>query len=416
MSQKIHFIGIGGIGMSALAKHLKSKKFKISGSDQITTGHKPENIPQNCSQIIYSLAIAESNSELKEGRKRKIECMSYPEALGHYFQNTKNICIIGTHGKTTTTGMIGKMLTEAKKDPTIIIGANVPKDIDKKWQGNYRSGKGNIAVLESCEYKRAFLNLNPWIAVVTNIDLDHLDYYKDKKDYDRAFEEFLKKIPHDGAVIYHPDDKSTQKIIKKLHCQKIATKKEKINLQIPGKHNQKNAALAIALGKFLKLNNDQIRKSLKNFQGTIRRFEYKGILKHKNNETKIYDDYGHHPAEIRATLQGAREKFPHEKILVIFQPHQYSRTRFFLKEFGKSFKEADAVLIPDIYAARDTAAEKASTSKEILAQKIRKNRRKVYTEENIKVIKKIATQYDIVITMGAGDVWKISEKMTKNHL
>lgn len=409
MSQKIHFIGISGIGMSALAKHLKSKRLKITGSDQNITGHKPENIPENCSQIIYSLAIPEINPELREGRKRKMKCMSYPQALGYYFQKTKNICVIGTHGKTTTTGIIGKMLEDAKKNPTVIIGANV-----KEWKSNYRSGKSNLAVLESCEYKRAFLNLNPWIAVVTNIDLDHLDYYEDKKDYDRAFEKFLKKIPKDGAVIYHSDDPSSQKITKKLHCHKIAAKKEKIDLQIPGKHNQKNAALALALGKYLKINENQIKKSLKSFEGTMRRFELKGIFKHKKGKTKIYDDYGHHPAEIRATLQGAREKFPHEKILVIFQPHQYSRTKFFLKEFGNSFRNADAVLIPNIYAARDTKKDKNAISKTILAQEIKKNNKKVYTGEKLEKIKKIATHYDIVITMGAGDIGKIAEKLLRN--
>ena len=420
--KKLHLIGIGGIGLSALARHLIHEGYEISGSDKaasslleslsgegakIHIGHRKENIPKDCKEVIYSLAVDEKNEEFQEARKRGIPMQSYPEALGYFTKNKKNICIVGTHGKTTTTGMIGKLLIDGKKDPTIVIGTTI-----KEWENkNYRHGKSSFTVMEACEYKRAFLNFHPWIVIVTNIDLDHLDYYRNKNDYDKAFEEFLKKIPDSGAVIYHSDDSSSKKIIGKLHCRKIAVKKEKIELQIPGKHNQENAALALALGKFLKINEKTIKKSLLGFSGTGRRFEFKGTLKHENSETKIYDDYGHHPAEIQATLQGAREKFPQEKILIIFQPHQYSRTRFFLKQFGKSFKNADTIIIPNIYAARDTKKDKNAVSEKILAEQIRKNGQKVHTGGNIEKIKKLAIQHDIVITMGAGDIWKIAERL-----
>ncbi|MEK7544547.1 MAG: cyanophycin synthetase, partial [Patescibacteria group bacterium] len=230
--------------------------------------------------------------------------------------------------------------------------------------------------------------------------------------YDQAFENFIKKIPQEGILVHHEDDESSKKIAAKVTCQKITTEKNfKTDLQIPGKHNQKNAALAAALGKYFGISQETIRKSLSNFAGTMRRFEYKGIFHHENGQTKIYDDYGHHPVEIRATLQAAREKFPTEKILAVFQPHQFSRTKFFLEDFKTCFADADAVLIPNIYEARDATEDKEGMSKEILAQKIRESGKKVYTEESEENIEKIAAAYEVVITIGAGNVWEIGKKL-----
>lgn len=427
----IHIIGIGGIGASALARHLLAQGKKVSGSDAnsssqtealkkegvtIHIGHQAKNIPENCDLVIFSLAIPEQNPEFQEVAARGIQKMSYPQALGFFMQNKKSICVIGTHGKTTVTGMIGKIMKDAGLDPVVVIGTNVAEWGNK----NYQNGKGEYAVLESCEYKKAFLGLNPHIAVITNIDLDHLDYYQDKKDYDNAFAEFLKKVPHDGQVIYHAEDPSSRAIAEALKCRKEDTEAAQKNLEgseigVPGSHNRKNAALAYATGRALGINEESIKKSLAAFQGTKRRFEYKGTMTHEANidgkkETKVYDDYGHHPIEIQATLQGAREKFPHEKILAIFQPHQYSRTRLFLNEFATSFKNANAVIIPNIYEARDTEEDKKSISKEILAAAIEKNGTKAFTTNSTEDIRKIGADYDIVITIGAGDIWKIGEQ------
>lgn len=449
---RIHCIGVGGIGVSALARLLQEQGHTVTGSDtetsatteslttagiSVTIGHRRENLTAKGdlpNLVIHSLAIDASNPELKEARFKKIPVLSYPEAVGRLSENFYTIAICGTHGKSTITAMISKILIENNFDPTVIVGTKL-----KELKGeNYRLGKSKILVLEACEYKRAFLNYHPKAIILHTLDPDHLDYYRDFNDYLQAFGEFANRLPVDGYFFANLDDEDVHQILQVLQNKKFPShnvftyssqyassdfylmggkiiqrnaRVGELNLKIPGQHNRSNALAAFALGAILGIKPADILKSLNHYEGAFRRFELKGKL----GKTLFIDDYAHHPTEIKATLQAARERFPKEKICVVFQPHQYNRTKNLLKEFAASFQDADEVIISNIYEVRDRKEDMQAVSAEKLVQAIRKNHPHVQDGEGMEAtgewLKKHAKKFDVIFTMGAGDVWKIAEKL-----
>ena len=422
-AKNIHFIGIGGIGVSAVARMLLLEGKNISGSDmseskaveelrkfgaKIKIGHSAKNIPENTDLVIYTIAIDKENPELKEVVNRKINKLTYPEALKEISKNKYTIAVSGTHGKTTTTAMIAKIMLDAGLDPTIIVGSFL-----KGHESNFIAGKSKYFVVEACEYRKSFLNIKPTIALITNIDNDHLDFYKDIADIQNAFHEFTSHVEKDGYIIADVKNSRVKPVLKGLKGNIIDSKKyfdSKLKLKVPGNHNREDASLALALSDILGINHKNALKSLKDFSGTWRRFEYKGKTK---NEALIYDDYGHHPTEIKATLAGAREYFGKKKIIVVFQPHLYSRTKILLNDFAKAFKDADEVLITPIYAAREKFD--STITSEILAKKIKNT--KVTTFKNFEDVEiylyKNLKKGNVLMTIGAGDIYKIGENLLK---
>lgn len=427
--KNVHFIGIGGSGMSGLARILKAQKKVVTGSDanlsasmlalkkegfKVSIGHNVKNIPVNTQAVVYSAAVPKTNPELLEAKKRKLPTYNYTQAVGTLTETQKTVCICGTHGKTTTAAMAAAVFMEAKKDPTVIVGAN----IHELHNRNAHSGKGEYFILESCEYQRGFLNYQPHIIIITNIEADHLDYYKDLKDYQNAFKEFIAKLPLNGLVIANADDPNVRTILKNFKKAKVIWYGEDnlatLKLHIPGKHNLMNATAVMTLAKALKLPTGPAKKALENYRGSSRRFELKG----KIGKTIVIDDYGHHPTEIMATLKAAREKFSSRaKILCVFQPHQYSRTHKLLNGFAKAFNDADEVIIPNIFQSRDSQKDLQSVNVELLVKKISKYQPHVNDghglAKTLQNLQKTASQYDVIITMGAGNVYEIANGLTK---
>lgn len=404
----IHFIGIGGIGISALARMYLAEGATVSGSDrgsspiveeltalgaEIKIGHMAENIPSACDLVIYTIAIEPSNPELGEAQKRGIKLLTYPQALGELTKQKKTIAVSGTHGKTTTTAMIAKIFIEAGLDPTVIVGSLLNGS-----KTNFIAGKGEYLIVEACEYRRSFLNLSPQILVITNIDNDHLDYYKDLDDIKSAFAEMKAKVPASGKII-------TETEYDQLPAGNL-------QLSVPGKHNVKNAQAAWAVARAVGIPDDVAIKALNSFAGTWRRFELKGKTK---EGALVYDDYAHHPSEIKATLQGAREKFPAYRLIAIFQPHLYSRTKLLLNDFATSFAGADEVILLPIYAAREPLD--TSISSEILAAAIVKAGTPARVAADFAEAKKYLDSLmadssnlkaTLILTIGAGNIFELA--------
>lgn len=434
-AKKVHFVGIGGIGVSAIARMMIAEDKVVSGSDtffstlteglqkigaKIFLGHSAGNVAQDIDLIVYTPAVDFENPELKKGKKLKIPILSYPEALGLISKDKYTIAISGAHGKTTTTAMIGKILIDAELKPSIIVGSLL-----KDYKSNFVAGSGKYFVVEACEYKKSFLNLNPKIIVITNIDNDHLDYYKNLNNIKKAFAKFAGKLGKNDFLVCDKNDKNLLTVVKKAKCKIIDYSKIKVrfNLKIPGEHNIKNAQAATAVAKILKISPSISLKALNNFTGTWRRFEYKGKT---NNGVLVYDDYAHHPTEIKATLKAAKEFFgkhkpfskTQRKLWCVFQPHLYSRTKLLLNDFGKSFDDADEIILADIYAAREKKDK--SINSEILVDKIMKNGGKAVWmksfDDIVFFLDKNVKNGDVVIIMGAGDIFKVGEKLLNNQV
>jgi UDP-N-acetylmuramate--alanine ligase len=420
--KNVHFIGIGGIGISAIARMLHLEGKKVTGSDRsasevthelekiginVMIGQKAENVKPKTDLVIYTIAIPQDNPELVKTKALKIPHISYPEALGIISKGKYTIAIAGTHGKTTTTAMIAKLLIDTGMDPTVIVGSFL-----KDQKSNFIAGKSKYLVVEACEYKRSFLNLTPKILVITNIDNDHLDYYKDMEDIKSAFIELVEKIPENGFLVCNCEQPHIADIIKKAKCTVVDYElfwDVNLKLKIPGEHNLSNAAAALAVADSLGLSRKDSESSLKKFSGTWRRFDYKGKT---TGGALVYDDYGHHPTEIRATLKGAREMFPSKRIVVAFQPHLYSRTKQHFKEFGESFQDADEVILAPIYGAREK--EDSEVSSALLATEIAHHGHPASALTNLdSIAQRLEASHDddVVITMGAGDIYTVAEKI-----
>ncbi len=410
-AKKVHFIGIGGIGVSAIARMMVGEGNPpaggVSGSDRgpspVTEGleklgvkiffeQTAENIKPDVDLVIYSLSIPDTNPELARARELKIPTFSYPEVLGHISKQKFTIAVSGTHGKTTTTAMIAAILVAAKFDPTVVVGSLL-----KGSESNFIAGKSEYFVVEACEYKRSFLNLWPKILVITNIDNDHLDYYKDMNDIQSAFDELKAKVPADGKVI-------TSKEYERVPVD--------FKLQVPGEHNVKNAQAALAVAAALGIERSVAVKALEGFTGTWRRFELKGKTP---AGTFVYDDYAHHPTAIRATLKAARELAGEHKVFVVFQPHLYSRTKHSFDDFAQSFKDADLAIIAPIYAAREPVDP--TVSGEMLAQAVQeKTGNGLYLATLEEMRDKLLSETrsgDIIMTMGAGDIYHLADDLLK---
>ena len=440
-NKKIHFIGIKGAGMAGLAKLFKAEGAIVSGSDigeEFFTdeilkklGLKVEefnvkNISKNLDWVIYSTAYQPSHPEIKKAGKLKIPLMSYSQALGFLFNQKIGIAVCGTHGKSTSAGMLGKIFKDAGLNPTVLVGGEI-----LNWKTGALAGRGKYFISEADEYQAKFLSLKPKAILITNIEYDHPDYFKNFTAYKNVFKKLVKNIKPGGLCVGFGEDKAIKEVLKNFKSKKIlfSPKKqkkifEKIKLQIPGEHNRVNALGVFLTAKQFGISEKAILKSLKSFKGMRRRLEYKNnpsAVRQLAERSKflIIDDYAHHPTEIKASLLALRETFSERKIIAAFQPHTFSRTKVFLKDFGSAFFEADKVLILDIYgSARE---KKGKISSRDLVKKLEKNKIDVhYTPsifecrrffKNIIKVNRNKPQKYILLTMGAGDVWKAGENL-----
>jgi len=426
---KIHFIGIGGIGMSALAKYYFEKGHKISGSDltrsEITDWfkvravelfigeHKPENVADDISMVIYSPAIPKNNLELEKAKIIGLNIMTYPQALGELTKKYFTIAVTGTHGKSTVTSMIGLLLTRAGLDPTVIVGTRI-KEFDNS---SCRVGNSKYLVIEACEHFESFLNYYPHIIVLTTIEADHLDHYGDLQGVLNGFEKFTANLKKDGIIVANKDDENIHKIVENADWYSLKDKEAagiKDILQVPGDFNVSNALAALKVARILKIQDIDSHKALSEYKGSWRRFEITEMLNPK--PYTLIDDYAHHPTEIKVTLKAAREKYPKKKIWCIFQPHQYQRTYYLLDDFVNTFKDApvDKMIITDIYdvAGREDKEIREKINSEKLVKAVNKDS-VIYMQKEkiIEFLKQNLKGKEIVIIMGAGDIYDLSLRL-----
>ena len=447
--RKIHFVGIGGIGMSGIAEILINQGFEVSGSDlqltevtkrlqelgaKVYEGHSAENV-KDVDVLVYSSAVVPDNAEVKAASDRNIPIIKRAEMLAETMRMHYGIGIAGTHGKTTTTSMVGLTLTEGGIDPTIIVGGK----LSGLGGTNARLGNGEFIVVEADEFDRTFLRLTPTIAALTTLESEHLDTYKDLDDIKTAFIEFANKVPFYGFVVICLDEPALQDILPSIN-KTIFTygttaqadvravdvefegfssrydviykgeERGEIKLNLPGIHYVKNSLVAVTIGMELGIDFKIIKKALEKFTGVYRRFE----VKYKN-DILVLDDYAHHPTETSATLAGIRAAWD-RRLVVVFQPHLYSRTRDFYQEFGRSFLNSDVFICTDVYPAREKPLD--GVSGELITNITKKYGHKNvhYVPDKKDVPQKLAElkkENDIIITMGAGDIWKYGEKFVE---
>lgn len=451
-TRHIHMVGIGGIGMSGIAEILLLKGYKVSGSDGAVSettkrlqdlgaivyhGHQESNI-EGADVVVYTSAVkADENLETKKAQELNIPVIKRAEMLAELMKMKYGIGIAGTHGKTTTTTMVGHVIREGSFDPTIIVGGRV-HSFDKT---NAVVGKGDIIIVEADEFDRTFLRLSPSMAIITNIEAEHLDIYKDLDDVKEAFIEFANKVPFYGAVILCLDDPVIRSILPNIERRTLTygltpqAKLRALNLEsnafdtrfsvslegellgeirikAPGEHNVKNALAAIATGLELGIPFEEIRSGLGRFDGVFRRFQ----LKYDKGDIMVIDDYAHHPTEVQATLQAARKGWPNRRIVAVFQPHLYSRTRDMYEEFGLSFFDAELLVATDIYPSRETPIE-GITGKLITDTAKSSGHKGVHyvgkKSDLARQLYEIVKPGDIVITMGAGDIYKYGEEFVE---
>ena len=449
--KRFHFIGAGGIGMSGLAKLLIKHKALITGSDQtasgvtdrlhqigadIKIGHNANNLADETEAVVVSAAVDEDNPELKLAREKGLKIYKYAQMLGALMNCYDGIAVAGTHGKSTISGWLVYCLRQAGLEPNFIIGADIT-------QLGSSSGVGDSKyfVAEACEYDRSFLNLKPKIAAILNIEQDHLDYYKNEDEIVEAFGEFALGVKPDGVLIANSADSNVAKVMGKLpaglHCETFGFDKNcnfsarntqlidglyafdvyqndkllgSTKISLPGRHNVLNALAVVAMAVNTGLDPGQILQRLPNFTGVDRRLMLKGSL----GGTIVLDDYAHHPTEIKASLRAIRERYQPRRIWCVFQPHQYSRTRFLLDDFAESFKLADVIIVPEIYFVRDSQAAKKEVNSQMLVERMRANATEaVFIDSFGRIcdyLKRNVTSGDLVVTMGAGDIWKVADE------
>lgn len=410
--------------MSAVARLYLAEGKMVSGSDRasslVTEGLEKlgikvfleqieNNISDDLDLIIYSAAIPQDHVELVTARERGIRTIEYCEALGEAMNRYYLVAVTGTHGKSTTTAMLTEVLESAGIDPTAIIGS-----LRSKTGSNFRIGKSKYAVVEADDYQRHFLHLEPEVLVITNLEYEHVDYYKDLADVQSAFRELALKVPEVGVVVADVADPNLGPVLEGLKCRVIDYREyfdPLLRLRQPGLHNQMNAAAASAAAAAVLVKTHVIKESLEDFAGIWRRFEYKGEV----NGAPVYDDYAHHPTEIEASISGARDQYPDKKILAVFQSHTYSRTHMLLDDFACALSKADQVLVLPIYAAREenvsgVTAEKLVEEVSKLAKPAR------YFDSFDNVVGTIESEVDdgwVVLVMGAGEVTKVANNLTK---
>ncbi len=449
--KKLHFVGIGGIGMSGIAEILIDQGFTITGSDragndnidrltalgaQISIGHQASNVAPDVDAIVYSSAIPPDNPEIVVAHQRKIPVIRRAEMLAEVMRLKYGIGIAGTHGKTTTTSMVSLVLMEGGVDPTVIVGGR----LHGLAGSNARMGKGEFIVVEADEFDRSFLSITPTIAVLTTLETDHLDCYRDLEDIKAAFIQFAGKVPFYGFVVLCLDEPALQDIMPKikkkiityglnsqadLQAVDISHKQNRtrftvlqngrelgeVELQIPGKHNVQNALAAITVGLELQVPFAQVKAGIEKFTGVFRRWEVKAEI----GDITVVDDYAHHPTEIKATLAGVKAGW-RRRVICVFQPHLYSRTRDFYDEFGRSFFNADVLVITDVYPAREEPIQGVSGELIVNAAKEFGHKHVEYLADKTGVpalLMEIKQPGDIIITMGAGDIWRFGEEFIR---
>ena len=449
--QRIHFVGIGGIGMSGIAEVLLTLGYRVSGSDLkaspvtnrlaslgaiIFEGHRAENV-QGAEVVVTSSAIAKDNPEVLEARRTHLALIQRAEMLAELMRLKYGIAIAGMHGKTTTTSMVASVLAAGGLDPTVVVGGRVDA-----MGSNARLGRSQYLVAEADESDRSFLKLSPILSVVTNIDREHLDCYRDMEDIERTFIEFMDRVPFYGMVVACWDNPALRKLLPRVERRVVTYGLEEgadfrivardfsgkggealstfrvdfkgndlgeFHLRVPGGHNVLNATAAIAVGVGVDVKPDDIRRALDEFRGVDRRFQVRGSAA----GVTVIDDYGHHPTEIRATLAAAKQ-CGYQRILVVFQPHRYTRTQLLMDEFATAFRDADEVLMLDIYAASEQSIP--GVTGQVLAERVRdsKGRPAQYVgnfANAIEAVAKSAQDGDLVLTLGAGNVSQLGPQI-----
>ncbi len=449
-NQKIHFVGIGGIGMSGIAELLLNLNYEVSGSDlrgtattdrlaslggTVHVGHRAEHV-QGADVVVVSSAVPPDNPEVARARAETIPVIPRAEMLAELMRMKYGIAVAGSHGKTTTTSLIATVLAEGGMDPTMVIGGRL-----NSLGSNARLGGGDFLVAEADESDGSFLMLSPTVAVVTNIDPEHLDHYKDMENLKEAFLRFVGKVPFYGLVVLcmdHPNVCGLLPQVRKRHATyglsrqadfraqdirregwetrfRVVRHEEdlgEIRLRMPGLHNVSNALAAVVVGHELDLDFSVVKQGLENFQGIQRRLEIKG----KQGGIAVVDDYAHHPAEIRATLDAARRGWD-KRILAVFQPHRYTRTQLCFEDFLGAFHDADSVIVTDIYAAGEK--ELMGVHAKRLAEGIRRQGHKEvhYIQgfpEIVSHLSEVCHEGDMVLTLGAGDVYRVGEMLLED--
>lgn len=457
--KKIHFIGVKGAGMAALAELFSGNGAIVSGSDTAESfftdrvlahigvvpevGFAPEHIPAGTDFIVYSTAYArETNAELEAAFAKGVPVLSYPEAVGEFTKEKLSLLVTGTHGKTSTSALLAGTLRVAGLDPSAIIGGRV-----RDWEGNALAGSGQYFVLEADEYQNKLRFYQPFGVILTSIDWDHPDFFPDFESYKDAFKEFVRRIPRHGVLVYCNDSAAVAEIAAEATCEKRSYgfheqsdflvkdyepkklegmdpdgEKQRFeilsgqgslgnfSLRLAGRHNAQNAAAVVALASFLKVDVDRIREGLAAFPGTERRFEYVG----ERHGALVYDDYAHHPEELMATIEAFRDLYPERRLTAVFHPHTFSRTKALLPEFSQSFDLADRVLVLDVYgSAREHGGGVSSAD---LVREI--NRYTPGKAEHVPNVEAVVAELsgtvgkdDIVVTFGAGNVWEAAKKL-----
>ncbi len=444
--RKGYLIGIGGVSMSSLAEVLLGMGLNVCGSDSnrsgnvrsleakgihIEIGHRPENIPEDADFVVRTAAVRDENPEIRRARELNIPVFERTEAWGAISQDYGNaVCISGTHGKTTTTSMVTHILMAADKDPTVMIGGTLPL-----LNAGHRVGHGNVIVMEACEYYNSFLSFHPTVAVILNIEADHLDFFKDLNDVEKSFRAFASRVPTEGFVVANYDDLNTMQTLKDLkrklitfgldphadvhaeHVEYLGANSHfdiyykgkrftDVTLHVPGQHNVKNALAATAAAICLGIRPNAVKYGLAGFNGAGRRFEFKG----KFNGADVYDDYAHHPGELKCLLDTV-ETLNYKRTVLVFQPHTYSRTAALFQDFVKQLKRPNVLLLAEIFAAREQNTIGISSA--ALADEIEGASFYPTFDELEKALREIAEPGDIILTVGAGDVYKIGEHLAE---
>lgn len=415
-----HLVGISGVSMRTIADILKGQGHKVTGSDLKLNGHDKKNIVNGIDAVVYTSAVTPGSAgwvEIEEAKRRGIRLIKRGKILADLVSDKKIIAVSGTHGKTTTTSMIGLSLIKAELDPLIIVGEEV-----NDLKGTYRYGHGEWAVVEACEYDRNFLYFHPHITVITNIEEEHLDHYPGGiTELKETFLRFAKQTDRDGVIIVCGDDENALSVGRELKNGGFSVITYGLgenndvhvlpfSLSIPGDHNRRNALATLAVANFLEIKNSKVESAIKNFRGAHRRFEKLG----EKNGVIVIDDYGHHPTEISALLSGVKEKYPDKKIITVFWPHQYKRTKVFLDKFPAAFKMADKVVIKEIFfvPGRD---EKINVSSKDIVHLINQSKAKKaeFINDDDKIVdylNKNLSPNDILVTVGIPPIYQVGKK------
>jgi UDP-N-acetylmuramate--alanine ligase len=449
--KRVHFIGVGGSGMSGLARMLIDVGAIVSGSEprpgpvtielrekgaKISRDQAGELLDENVDLVVRTAAVPDKNLEMLAAGNLGLKTVKYSQMLGMVMGERFGVAVAGTHGKSTTSAMISFALAQCGVDPSFVIGGTVPQ-----LGGGSHSGSGHVFVAEACEFDRSFHNLRPTVALITNIEKDHLDYYRDIDEIIESFRDFARRVPRDGVIIANGTDRQVAQALAGLATpvEKVALKENFIwstrvlridngcysgevsyrgqsvgtlRLAIAGEHNLMNATMAVAGCAACGLPVGDAIEALSRFEGVDRRMTVLG----RYHGATVVDDYGHHPTEIRTTLKALRERFKPGRLICVFQPHQHSRTRSLMEDFAQSFVQADQTIVPDIYFVRDSDAERHSVTAADLVERIKLNGQKAIHlatfEQIVEYLRENVREDDLIVTMGAGNIWEIGRNLT----